>query len=62
MSRIGRLPVTVPAGVDIAIEGQAVTVKGPKGQLSRELSDLVSISKDGDTLQVEHSKQSSQHF
>ena len=53
MSRIGRLPVVVPAGVDIAIDGQAVTVKGPKGQLSRELSDLVSISKDGDTLQVE---------
>ena len=34
MSRIGRLPVTVPAGVDVTIDGQAVTVKGPKGQLA----------------------------
>ncbi len=34
MSRIGRLPVAVPAGVDVAIDGQAVTVKGPKGELS----------------------------
>jgi len=33
MSRIGRLPVTVPAGVDVTIDGQAVNVKGPKGQL-----------------------------
>ena len=53
MSRIGKAPISVPGGVDIQISGQAVTVKGPKGQLSRELSDLVSISKDGDTLQVE---------
>ena len=34
MSRIGRLPVTVPTGVDVTIDGQAVTVKGPKGQLA----------------------------
>ena len=52
MSRIGKAPISVPGGVDIQISGQAVTVKGPKGQLTRELSDLVSISKDGDTLQV----------
>jgi large subunit ribosomal protein L6 len=53
MSRIGKAPITVPGGVDIQISGNSVTVKGPKGQLSRELSDLVSISQDGDTLQVE---------
>ncbi|MGZ6678372.1 MAG: 50S ribosomal protein L6, partial [Nocardioides sp.] len=34
MSRIGRLPVAIPSGVDITIDGQAVTVKGPKGELS----------------------------
>lgn len=53
MSRIGKAPITVPSGVDVQISGQTVTVKGPKGQLSRELSELVSISQDGDTLQVE---------
>lgn len=53
MSRIGKAPITVPGGVDIQISGNSVTVKGPKGQLSRELSELVSISQDGDTLQVE---------
>ena len=37
MSRIGRLPIAVPAGVDVAIDGRNVTVKGPKGSLSREL-------------------------
>ncbi|WP_423922144.1 50S ribosomal protein L6 [Frigoribacterium sp. 2-23] len=34
MSRIGRLPISIPAGVDVKIDGQAVTVKGPKGELS----------------------------
>ncbi|MEA9984553.1 MULTISPECIES: 50S ribosomal protein L6 [Subtercola] len=34
MSRIGRLPIAIPAGVDVKIDGQAVTVKGPKGELS----------------------------
>ena len=33
MSRIGRLPVSIPSGVDVKVEGQAVTVKGPKGEL-----------------------------
>ena len=37
MSRIGRLPVPVPAGVDVTIDGQDVTVKGPKGTLSLSL-------------------------
>lgn len=34
MSRIGKLPIEIPAGVDVAIDGQSVTVKGPKGELS----------------------------
>ncbi len=53
MSRIGKAPITVPGGVDIQISGRSVAVKGPKGQLSRELSELVSIIAEGDTLQVE---------
>jgi large subunit ribosomal protein L6 len=52
MSRIGRLPISVPSGVDVTIEGRNVTVKGPKGSLSRELHPDMSISREDDTLVV----------
>ena len=39
MSRIGKAPIPVPSGVDVTIDGQAVTVKGPKGTLSMQLLD-----------------------
>ena len=45
MSRIGKHPVVVPAGVDVQIAGQDVTVKGPKGQLSLTVSEPISVSK-----------------
>jgi large subunit ribosomal protein L6 len=45
-SRIGKLPVQVPAGVDVTISDRKVTVKGPKGTLSRELPEPVSVAKD----------------
>ncbi|MEP6697153.1 MAG: 50S ribosomal protein L6 [Pseudonocardiales bacterium] len=48
MSRIGRLPVPVPAGVDVAIDGRHVSVRGPKGELSLTISEPISIDKDGD--------------
>ena len=38
MSRIGRLPVVIPAGVDVTINGREVSVRGPKGQLSLEVA------------------------
>ena len=38
MSRIGKLPIPVPSGVDVAIDGQTVTVKGPKGTLSHTVA------------------------
>ena len=41
MSRIGRLPIPVPAGVEITLDGQAVTVKGPKGTLSHVVSEPI---------------------
>ena len=44
MSRIGRLPITVPSGVDIAIDGQAVTVKGPKGQLALTVAEPIRVA------------------
>ncbi len=48
MSRIGRLPITIPAGVDIAINGQDVTVKGPKGQLDLTVSAPITVGREDD--------------
>ncbi|MDH5371544.1 MAG: 50S ribosomal protein L6 [Acidimicrobiia bacterium] len=53
MSRIGKAPIPIPSGVNIAIDGQAVTVKGPKGQLERDFHERVSISQDDGILTVE---------
>jgi len=52
MSRIGRLPITVPAGVDVAFDGRVLTVKGPKGSLTRELPPRIEVTRDGDALVV----------
>ena len=52
MSRIGRLPITVPAGVDVAIDGRTVTVKGPKGTLSRDLHPDMSVTREDGTIVV----------
>lgn len=48
MSRIGRLPVPVPAGVDVTINGNDVTVKGPKGTLSRTIAQPLSVKRQED--------------
>ena len=48
MSRIGKLPVTVPSGVDVAIEGQQVTIKGPKGTLTHTVVEPITVSKGDD--------------
>jgi len=53
MSRIGQAPITVPSGVDVSITDTEVTVKGPKGSLSREIPGGISLHQDGDTLVVE---------
>jgi large subunit ribosomal protein L6 len=53
MSRIGRLPITVPAGVDVTIDGADVTVKGPKGTLSHTVPAPITVEKAEDgTLKV----------
>ena len=44
MSRIGKAPVTVPSGVDITVDGATITVKGPKGTLSRQIPGEITIS------------------
>ena len=48
MSRIGRLPVPVPAGVDVTINGREVTVKGPKGTLTRTIAAPLSVTRQED--------------
>ena len=52
MSRIGKAPISVPDKVSVSLNGLAVTVKGPKGELSRTLPEGVSIAQDGNTLVV----------
>ena len=54
MSRIGKIPVPVPSGVDVTIEGQDVRVKGPKGELSHTVAEPITVSKSEDgSLAVE---------
>ena len=45
MSRIGQAPITIPAGVDVTVEGRIVTVKGPKGELTRTVPATISVQK-----------------
>lgn len=52
MSRIGKMPVTVPSGVDVKVDGTQVTVKGSKGELSREFTDRVSFTMDDGVITV----------
>jgi len=53
MSRIGRLPITIPAGVDVTIDGAEVTVKGPKGTLSHKVAAPIAVERaDDGTLAV----------
>lgn len=50
MSRIGKLPVTVPAGVTVKVEGNTVSVKGPKGELSRTIPSNIGVKLEGSTI------------
>ena len=52
MSRIGNKPITVPAGVEVTLEGQKITVKGPKGTLTREINSNMKVALDGNVITV----------
>ena len=52
MSRIGRLPVPIPSGVDVAIDGQAVTVKGPKGTLGLTVAEPIAVVREDTVIRV----------
>ena len=52
MSRIGKLPITLPKGVDVKVNGQEVSMKGPKGELRRTFHPLVTVDRADSTLTV----------
>ena len=52
MSRIGRMPITVPPGVDVKLDGPTITVTGPKGTLTRTLTDRVSLEREDGRILV----------
>src|SRR3982074_3508958 len=61
MSRIGRMPITVPTGVDVDIEPGFVRVKGPKASLQRSLPAAIAFQREGDTLVAVRPSDSGEH-
>ena len=53
MSRIGKKPITIPAGVEVTVDGKEITVKGPKGTLTRTLNPEATVKVDGNIINVE---------
>ena len=50
MSRIGKMPITLPAGVEVKVDGSTVTIKGKNGELTRTFQDVIDIKVDGEIL------------
>ena len=61
MSRIGRKPIPVPAGVEVTIEPELVTVNGPKGTLEERISRDITVAQDGDQLTVSRPTDRGEH-
>ena len=61
MSRIGRLPITIPSSVQVKVEGSSVSVKGPKGALYREVHPDISVQLDGGSLKVSRPSDQPRH-
>ncbi len=61
MSRIGRMPIAIPAGVDVKIEGNVVTVKGPKGTLTETIHPDMIIEREGVELLVKRPSEKKEH-
>ena len=57
MSRIGRSPITVPAGVDVSVADGVVTVKGPNATMTRILPEGITLSQEGDVLSVDRASE-----
>jgi ribosomal protein L6, bacterial type len=61
MSRIGKLPIQLPAGVTISQKDNVITVKGPKGELSQNINPDITVNVDNGVLQVERPTDERQH-
>ena len=61
MSRIGKRPIPVPAGVNVTIDGNKVSVKGPRGELSRTLPEDIGIEQENGTITVTRPSDEQQH-
>ena len=61
MSRIGRLPVEIPAGVEVKLEGNTLTVKGPKGTLTQEFHKDMNVAVEGNTVVVTRPSEVKEH-
>lgn len=61
MSRIGKKPIEIPAGVDVKVEGNKVTVKGPKGELTKEFDKYMEIKLEEGVLTVSRPSESKKH-
>lgn len=61
MSRIGRKPITVPSGVNITLDNSVITVKGPKGTLTRELHKEIKVTVEGNEIVVERPSDNKLH-
>ncbi|MBX3046032.1 MAG: 50S ribosomal protein L6 [Anaerolineales bacterium] len=57
MSRVGRLPIEIPSGVEVSINGSTIKVKGPKGELSHTFPAEISFEKDGNNLEVKRNSE-----
>jgi large subunit ribosomal protein L6 len=61
MSRIGKLPVNIPSGVTVKVEGNKVSVKGPKGELSRTIHPEISVKMEGSVITVSRPSDEQMH-
>ena len=61
MSRIGKLPVAIPAGVTVTVDGNTVKVKGPEGELAHKLAGGITVEREGETLHVRRASDEENH-
>lgn len=61
MSRIGRMPITIPAGVTVKVDGNVVSVKGPKGELSRSIPKEMIVEMDANTVVIKRPSEAKVH-
>lgn len=62
MSKIGRIPIKLPEGVTVETDGNVVKIKGPKGELSREIPNVLKISQENGLLKLSLKKQDAKYF